>query len=45
MLSLVRVPVKFFIHDFIFSVVRKINGLGNTQRCVEEEEKENKDVF
>jgi hypothetical protein len=45
MLSLVRVPVKFFIHDFIFSVVREIHGLGNTQRCAENEEKEKKDVF
>jgi hypothetical protein len=45
MFSLVRVPVKFFIHDFIFSVVREINGLGKTQACAEDKEKEKKDVF
>jgi hypothetical protein len=45
MLSLVRVPVKFFINDFIFSVVREINGLGNTQGSAEDEEKEKIDVF
>jgi hypothetical protein len=45
MLSLVRLPVKFFIYDFIFSVVREINRLGNTQGCAEDEEKEKIDVF
>ena len=45
MFSLVRMPVKFFIQDFIFSVVREIHGLGNAQGCVEDKEKEKEDVF